>query len=185
RTWNRLKKKFVDHVTAEFMSNTNFICVTVHGQMIKDLIEVVRDSKEYDSRKEALLKLVELDMALFALLPTSDIIIQAELSQDLEFKAALSRVLDPKRKSGAFERQRQRHALFMLSCCGYKSKSYSKWSGFFKYFNAQLGEQSGIPRESAFTSFEQPDTVRAAIKEYGVPKDPERAGRRKTQANKS
>ncbi len=185
RTWNRLKESFVDHVMAEFRSNTAFICMATHGQGVPDLIETVRDSKDYHKRKMALIILIELDMTFFTLLPVDDLIIRAELSQDLDFKAALSRAIDPKRKTKALEKQRQRHALFILSSLGYRTRSYSDWSKFFKYFNSQLGDQLGRTMESGFSSFEQWPTLKTAIKEYGVPKEPAKAGRRKSQTDKS
>ena len=185
RTWNRLKESFVDHVMAEFRSNTAIICAAIHGQGVPELIETVRDSKDFDKRKMALIRLVELDMTFFTLLPIDNLIIRAELSQDLDFKAALSRALDPKRQTRALEKQRQRHALFILSSLGYRTRSYSDWSKFFEYFNSQLGDQSGRPRESGFWSFKHWYTLKAAIKKYSVPKEPAKPGPRKSQIDNS
>ena len=180
QTWRKHREKFVKNVLGEYRTVTDWICSVTFAQSVDTLMHRLVHSKEQSERQEALLKLVELDMSFLTVPGAADIIQHAEIAGDDRFDAGLSRALSPKRQMKAYERQRQRHALMALSCFGFKEKSYRKWTEFFGYFNSQLGEPSGRDREYGFWTFENWHTVKQAIREYEIPKEPAKPGRRKS-----
>lgn len=181
RSWRKHHKRFVENVLAELRTTIDWISVAVHEQSTGSLLHTVRTDQDENARRRALCDLVELD-CWFLGAPGADAIIRrAAISNDDEFTAKLSRALDPKRITKAYEKHRQRCALMALSCLGYKDRSYSDWAKFFKYYNQQLGEPSGKPTEYALFTYERWQAIKEAIRAYGTPKNPDKPGRPKSQ----
>jgi hypothetical protein len=183
RTWRRYRQRFVEDTLAEYRTTINWMCVGMHKQSIDDLLDTLSAGQDEDARRTALCNLVKFD-SWFLAAPGADVTIRrAAISNDQEFTSKLARALDPKQVTATYEKLRQRYALTTLSCLGYKGRSYGDWARFFEYYNQQLGEPSGRPTEPGFWSFEQWHTVKAAIKQHGVPKKSARPGPRKKRAD--
>jgi hypothetical protein len=181
RAWRKHREKFVKNVLGEYRTVTDWICSVTFTQSVDTLMHRLVHSEEQSERQEALLKLTELEISFLTTPGAADTIRQAAMSHDDEFAAKLSRALDPKRQTKAYESQRQRHALMALSCFGFKEKSYRKWAKFFVYYNQQLGEPSGKPKEYAFLTYGRWQAIKEAIRAYGIPKNPVKPGRPKSR----
>lgn len=176
-----IQRQLVENVLAEYRAAVNTICITLHYRSVNGLIEKCASAQDPKIQREILCSLIELDPLFLNEELGNAISRKAYFDNDRDFFARLAKALDPNHKSKAYETRRQKFALTVLSQLGYKSKPYTKWAGFFKHFNEQLGEHAGLPREAAFLSFEQWGSVKEAIRAYGIPKEQAPPGRKKSK----
>ena len=175
--WEELKADFVTDLLIHLRSNVSYLCDVMYNQEIWYFVRLARHSPSYSRRREALLKLIELDANFLRASFAHRILQQADLESDMQLRKALSRVLDPRQLARSLEKHRQKRALEALLAFGYENRSYKDWADFFRYFNSLPHRQIGLPRERRFWSFENENTVRLAIQRFGIPKVRMKPGR--------
>lgn len=180
RSWKKTARQFLDNYFGEYCADIDWICTTVYHQSVIDLLKSLQESKVLPDRQKILIDLVNLDIGFLSHPSANQIINESVFLNENKFKTALAKAIESKSGYSDYEHERNRHALLALSSLGYRQKSYKDWTDFFKYFNSQLGDKSGILRTRGFYSFESTETLIKAIKNNNIPKDRQPGGRKKS-----
>lgn len=144
----------------------------------KSVSQLMLEAKAGD--RDAFVKLVELDSGFLTAPFAREILRLAEVSQDKRFKLKLAEALNPAQASRAFESQRQRHALQVISSLGYWGKPLSLWARFFRSYNDRHRQSPSELKKYGFETYERVETLKKAVKTHKIRFDP--PGKRHSQS---
>ncbi len=173
--WEELKSDVVADVLVHLRHNVSYLCVVMHNLDIPDLIETARRAGRMEDKRKALLRLVELDNNFLRAPFAGRILARTDIESERDFRIALSKSLAPKHLASLLKKHRQKRALEILLAFGYKDRSYSTWTAFFKHYNSVLKDMGEA--DKGFYSYENSDTIRRAIKSFRIPKKNLKGGR--------
>lgn len=108
--------------------------------------------------KDALIRLVELDSLFLTLDFSIKLIREAELAQDLEFKAGLSAALNPLKKPKGTKEQKQSLAIDLIRTVGVHHRTYPEWIDFLDTFDVPFSSSKALAKACQRAGISKRDT---------------------------